>query len=91
MNHAIFASEEVIFSRLGVKDGQKCPFKDSNVVALMLATPCRVAGDHPSLTLFAKNTPPLGIPTLAGGLGYSTLRTKMPHVRLVPLNVGIKL
>ena len=54
LNHAIFASEEVIFSRLGVKDGQKCPFKDSNVVALMLATPCRVAGDHPSLTLFAK-------------------------------------
>jgi hypothetical protein len=42
------------FSRLGVKDGQKCPFKDSNVAAIILTTPCRVSGDHSSLTLFAK-------------------------------------
>jgi hypothetical protein len=45
LNHAIFASEEVIFSRLEVKDGQKCPLKDSNVPAIMLTTPCRVSGD----------------------------------------------
>ena len=30
----------------------------------------------------------MGISTLACGLGYSTLRRKMPHVHLVPLNVG---
>jgi hypothetical protein len=53
LNHAIFASEEVIISRWGVQDGQKCPLKDSNVAASMLTTPCRVSGDHPSLTLFA--------------------------------------
>ena len=54
MNHAIFASEEGIVSRLGVKDAQQCPLKDSNVAAILLTTPCRVSGDHPSLTLFAK-------------------------------------
>ena len=54
MNYAIFVSEEVIVSRLGVKDGQKRPFKDSNVTAIMLTAPCSVSGDHPSLTLFAK-------------------------------------
>jgi hypothetical protein len=37
-----------------MKDGQKCPFKDSNVAAIMLTTPCRGSGDHSSLTLFAK-------------------------------------
>jgi hypothetical protein len=52
LNHANFASEEMICFRLGVKDGQKCPLKDSNVVAIMLTTPCRISGDHPSLTLF---------------------------------------
>jgi hypothetical protein len=30
----------------------------------------------------------MGISTLACGLGYSTRRRKMPHVHLVPLNVG---
>jgi hypothetical protein len=30
----------------------------------------------------------IGIPTLACGLGYSTLRRKILHVHLVPLNVG---
>jgi hypothetical protein len=54
LNQAIFVSEEVIVSRLGVQDGQKCPFKASNVTAIMLTAPCRVSGDHPSLTLFAK-------------------------------------
>ena len=49
-----FCVRRVIFSRLGVKDGQKCSFKDSNVAAIMLTTPCRVSGDHSSLTLFAK-------------------------------------
>jgi hypothetical protein len=37
-----------------VKEGQKCPLKDSNVAALMLTTPCRASGDHSSLRLFAK-------------------------------------
>src|SRR5215211_5068654 len=39
---------------------------------------------------FCPNPPPIGIPNLACGLGYSTLRRKIPHVRLVPLNVGWK-
>src|SRR5262245_19618481 len=39
---------------IGVKDGQKRPFKDSNVAAIMLTTPCRISGDHPSLPLFAQ-------------------------------------
>jgi hypothetical protein len=30
----------------------------------------------------------MSIPTFACGLGYSTLCRKMPHVHLVPLNVG---
>ena len=88
LNHAIFASEEVIVSRLGVKDGQKCPFKDSNVTAIMLTTPGRVSGDHPSLTLFAKLLLPLVSLPLACGLGYSAFRRKIPHVHLGPLNVG---
>ena len=36
LNHAIFVSEEVIVSRSGVQDEQKCPFKDSNVAVIML-------------------------------------------------------
>ena len=51
MNHAIFASEEVILARLRVKDRQKCPWKNSKVAIIMLTTPCRISGDHPSLTL----------------------------------------
>jgi hypothetical protein len=46
LNYAIFASEEVIFSRLGVQDGHKCPFKASNVAASMLTAPCKVSSDH---------------------------------------------
>ena len=42
------------FARLGVQDGQKCPFKDSSVAVIMLTTPCRVSGDRSSLALFAK-------------------------------------
>ena len=42
------------FFLIGVKDGQKCPFQDSNVLGIMRTTLCRVSGDHPSLTLFAK-------------------------------------
>jgi hypothetical protein len=75
-------------SRWGVKDGQKCPFKDSHVAAITLITPCRGSGDHASLTLFAQTLLPIGIPSLACGLGSNTLCRKMPHVRLVPLNVG---
>jgi hypothetical protein len=83
-----FCVRRGIFSRLGGKDGHKCPFKDSNVVTLMLTTPWRVSGGHPLLTLFDQNPPPIGIATLACGLGYSTLRKKIPRVHLVPLNVG---
>ena len=39
---------------------------------------------------FCQNTPSIGIPNLACGLGYSTLHRKIPHVHLVPLNVGSK-
>ena len=54
-----FCVRRGIFSRLGVKDGQKCPFKDSNVAALMRTTPWRVFGNHSSLTLLAKILLPL--------------------------------
>jgi hypothetical protein len=54
LNHAIFASEEVILSRWGVQGGQKCPCKDSNVAAIMLTTPCQVSDGLPALTLGAK-------------------------------------
>ena len=76
------------FSQLEAKDGQKCPFKDGHVVAIMLTTPCRVSGGHSLLIPFDQNPPPMGIPTLARGLGYSPLRKKIPRVHLVPLNVG---
>jgi hypothetical protein len=59
LNYAIFASAEVIVSRLGVKDGQQCPLKDSNVAAIMLTMPCRVSSDHPSLILLATILLPL--------------------------------
>ena len=78
LNHAIFASEEVIFSRLGVKDGQKCPFKDSNVAAIMLTTPCGVSGDHPSLTLFAKILLQLVSPPLHVGWDTALFAGKYP-------------
>ena len=67
MNYAIFVSKEVIVSRLGVQDGQKCPLKDSNVTAIMLTAPCKVSGDHPLLTLFAKILLPLVSPPLHVG------------------------
>ena len=53
LNHAIFASGEVILSRWEVQDGQTCPCKDSHSAAIMLTTPCRVSGNHPALTLCA--------------------------------------
>src|SRR5262247_2108934 len=37
---------------------------------------------------FCRPPPPMGFPTLAYGLGDSTLRRKIPRVHLVPLNVG---
>jgi|RhiMetdeSRZDD1v2_1073273.scaffolds.fasta_scaffold89259_2 hypothetical protein len=43
---------------------------------------------NPALT-FCQNPPPIDISFLACGLGYSTLRRKLPHVHLVPLNVGL--
>jgi hypothetical protein len=41
--------------------------KDSNVAVIMLTTLCRVSGDHPSLTLFAKIFLPLVAPPLHVG------------------------
>jgi hypothetical protein len=78
LNHAIFASKEVIFARLGVKDGQKCPFEDSKVAAIMFTTPCRVSGDHPSLTLFAKILLPLVSPPLHMGWDIALFAGKYP-------------
>jgi hypothetical protein len=50
-----------------VKDGQQCPCKDNHVAVITLTTPCRVSGDHPSLTLFAKIFLPLvSLPLHAG-------------------------
>ena len=42
----------------------------------------------PIADTFCPHPPPMGILTLAHRLGYSPLRRKMPHVRLVPLNVS---
>src|SRR5262244_2566095 len=42
----------------------------------------------PIADTFCPNPPPIGILSLPHGLGYSTLRRKIPHVCLVPLNVG---
>jgi hypothetical protein len=78
LNHAIFACEEVIFSRLRVKDGQKCPCKDSNVAAIVLTTLCRVSGDHPSLTLFAKILLQLVSPPLHVGWDTALFAGKYP-------------
>ena len=78
MNHAIFASEEVIVSPLGVKDGQKCPCKDSNVAAIMLTTLCRVSGDHPALTFCAKILFLLVFPPLHVGWDTAPFAGKYP-------------
>src|SRR5262245_30007587 len=37
---------------------------------------------------FCRPPPPMGFPTLAYGMGDSTLRRKILRVHLVPLNVG---
>jgi hypothetical protein len=63
---------------LGVKDGQKCPFKDSNVAALMLTTPWRVSGNHSSLTLLAKILLPLVSLTLRVGWDTALFAGKYP-------------
>src|SRR4029434_1232016 len=78
LNHAIFASEEVIISQLGVKDGQKCPFKDSNVAVFMPTTPCRVSSDHPSLALFVQILLPLVSPSLHVGWDTALFAGKYP-------------
>jgi hypothetical protein len=78
LTHTICASEEVIVARLGVQDGQKCPFKDSTVAAIMLSTPCRVSGDHPWLTLWAKILLPLVSPPLPVGWDTALFAGKYP-------------
>jgi hypothetical protein len=78
LNHTIFASEEVIFFSIGLKDGQTCPLKDSNVAVIMLTTPCRVSGDHPSLTLFANILLPLVSPPLHVGWDTALFAGKCP-------------
>jgi hypothetical protein len=90
LNHAIFASEEGIFSQLRVKDGQKCPFKDSNVAAIRLTTPCRVSDDHPSLTLLAKILLPSASPPWHVSWEKALFAGKYPYVHLVPSNVGCR-
>ena len=42
----------------------------------------------PIADTLCQNPPPMGLPTLACRLGYSTLHRKISHVHLVPLNVG---
>jgi hypothetical protein len=66
-----------VFS-IGVKDGQKCPLKDSNVAVIMLTTLCRVSGDDPSLTLFAKIFLPLVSLTLHVGWHTALFAGKYP-------------
>ena len=84
LNHAIFASEEVMVSPLGVKDGHKGPCKDSNVTALMLTTSCRVSGDHPSLTLFATILLPLVSPPWHMGWDTALFVGKYPMFTQAP-------
>ena len=79
-----FCVRRGMFSRLGVQDGQKCPLKDSNVVAIMLTTPCRVSGDHPSLTLFAKILLPLVSLTLYVGWNTGLFAGKYPMFTYSP-------
>jgi hypothetical protein len=79
-----FCVRRGMFSRLGVQDGQKCPLKDSNVVAIMLTTPCRVSGDHPSLTLFAKILLPLVSLTLYVGWNTVLFAGKYPMFTYSP-------
>jgi hypothetical protein len=78
LNHAIFASAEVIISRWGAKDGQKRPLKDSNVAAIMLTTPCSVSGDDPSRTLCATILLPLVSPPLPVGWNIALFAGKYP-------------
>jgi len=84
LNHAIFASEEVMVSPLGVKDGHKGPCKDSNVTALMLTTSCRVSGAHPSLTLFATILLPLVSPPWHMGWDTALFVGKYPMFTQAP-------
>jgi hypothetical protein len=44
----------------------------------------------PIADTLCQNPPPIGLPTLACRLGYSTLHRKISHVHLVPLNVGVE-
>jgi len=84
LNHAIFASEEVIVSPLGVQDGQPCPCKDSHVTARMLTTSCRVSGDHPLLTLFANLLLPLVSPPWHMGWDTALFVGKYPMFTQAP-------
>ena len=84
MNHAIFASAEVILSRWGVQGGQKCSWKDSNVAAIMLTTLGRVSGDHPSLTLLAQILLPLVSSPLPVGWDTALFAEKYPMFTQTP-------
>ena len=55
------------FFSIGSAGRTKIYLKDSNVTAIMLTTPCRVSGDHPSLTLIAKIFLPVVSPPLHVG------------------------
>jgi hypothetical protein len=58
------------------------------LLEVWFSRPCRVSGDHPSLTLFAKILLPWVSPPWHVGWETALLRRKISHVHLVPLNVG---
>jgi hypothetical protein len=61
--------------------------KDSHVTAIMLAAPCRVSGDHPSLTLFATILLQWVFPPLHAGWDTALFAGKYP-CSLSPLKRG---
>src|SRR5262245_58834195 len=77
------------FSRLGVQDGQECPFENRNVAAIMLTMPGRVAGDHLFLTLFAKILLQVVSPTVKVSRDTALFAGKCPCL-LSPLERGVK-
>ena len=56
----------------------------------MLTRPGRVAGGHPFLTLFADILFQVVSPPVNVGWDTALSAGKIPHVHLVPLNVGKK-
>jgi len=63
---------------LEAQDRQKCPFKDGNVVAILLTIPCSLSSGHPWLILFDQNPPLMGISTLYEGWDTALSARKYP-------------